>query len=122
MASLQSTLKQILTSRQINRLAVDAVNQDLRDISLELESEIKTRTPVDTGRLRASMTARETGLLKHEVATNIVYAGWIEFGEVTRRDGKIVTTVPRAMMRKGASEIERRGVGQFRRSARFLNK
>lgn len=114
MASLQSTLKQILTSRQINRLAVDAINQDLRDISLELESEIKDRTPVDTGRLRASMTARETGLLKHEVATNIVYAPFIEFG--TSR------IAPRAMMRKGASEIERRGVSQFRRSARFLNK
>ena len=114
MASLQSTFKQILTSRQISRLAVDAVNQDLRDISLELESEIKTRTPVDTGRLRASMTARQTGRLEHEVATNIVYAPFIEFG--TSRIS------PRAMMRKGASEIERRGVSQFRRSARFLNK
>ena len=114
MARLQSTVKQILTSRQINRLAINALNQDLRDIVSELESEIKVRTPVDTGDLEASMTARETSLLKHEVATNVEYAPFIEFG--TSR------IAPRAMMRKGASEIERRGVGQFRRSARFLNK
>lgn len=70
-----------------------------------LESAIKARTPVKTGNLQGSMTGRRTGWAKGEVATNVPYAEYVEYGTSKM--------APRAMMRKGANDLEQRGVGIF---------
>lgn len=73
-------------------------DKDLGDIALMTETEIKNRTPVVTGRLKASMVARRIKLLDHEVATNVEYAPYVEYG--TSAFGA------RAMMRRGAAAVE----------------
>lgn len=70
-----------------------------------LETAIKVRTPVKTGNLQGSMTGRKTGWAKGEVATNVPYAVHLEYGTVKMS--------PRAMMRLGAEDLAKRGVGIF---------
>jgi HK97 gp10 family phage protein len=69
-------------------------NERLKEISAQLKSgmakacllverDAKTNAPVDTGRLRASITNRietEEGQLVGIVGTNVVYASYQEFG------------------------------------------
>lgn len=90
------------------RKEVDNLNEDRIDkIALPLlETAIKVRTPVKTGNLRASMTKRKTGFAMGEVATAVPYAEYVEYGTVKMS--------PRAMMRRGASDLEKRGVGIFK--------
>lgn len=98
----------------------EALDQDLGDITLLMETEIAEATPVVTGRLKGSMVGRRNpqsktnlpvgnGLnaLEFEVATNVEYAPFVEYG-TSRFSG-------RAMMRRGAAKIEARGLGLFRR-------
>lgn len=51
-----------------------------------LEAEVKTRVPVDTGTLRASMTTQTVDQHNVEVGTNVEYAPYINDGHVTRDD------------------------------------
>lgn len=46
---------------------------------LYYEGEVKKRTPVDTGRLRSSIT-HEIGADKALVGTNVQYASYVEYG------------------------------------------
>ena len=88
------------------------LDKDITDITALTETEIKKRTPVLTGRLKASMTARKVGFLKGEVATGVNYAPHVEFG--TRRSS------PRAMMRKGGSVIAKKGLRLLKKSRNVL--
>ena len=46
----------------------------------EIEGQIKRETPVDTGRLRSSITRNLTDPLTGRVGTNVKYARYVEFG------------------------------------------
>ena len=88
-----------------------ALDQDLGDVALMTETAIKNKTPVDTGRLKASFVARKVKFLDHEVATNVEYAPHVEYG--TR------SFSGRSMMRRGAAEIKSLGDKPLRRSRKL---
>jgi len=95
-----------ITTKFIRKLNPDEellrrLDADLGNIALMTETEIKNLTPVVTGRLKGSMVARRIKLLDHEVATNVEYAPYVEYG--TSRFGA------RAMMRRGAAAVEAYG-------------
>ena len=95
--------KNMATRQEIER----DIDQDMSNIAIPLlETAIKVRTPVDTGNLQGSMTGRRTGWAKGEVATSVPYAEYLEYGTVKMS--------PRAMMRQGANDLEKRGVGIFK--------
>jgi len=73
----------------------------------QLETAVRNRTPVRTGNLKAHIDGRRTGWARGEVATNVEYAEYVEYG--TSRFS------PRAMFRIGASDVEKKGVRYFRK-------
>jgi len=96
-------IKNIATRQAIRR----KMDTDINNIAVPLlETAIKVRTPVDTGTLQGSMTGRRTGWAKGEVATNVPYAEYLEYGTAKM--------APRAMMRQGANDLEKRGVSIFK--------
>lgn len=60
------------------------VNNELKRIAIQTVREAKDRAPVDTGRLRTSITFEEeqnrNGFLKLVVGSNVDYAPFVEFG------------------------------------------
>lgn len=62
------------------RSAHRAIEGALRDGALETQAGAQRIVPVDTGRLRASITTRDSGPLNFEVYTNVDYAGYVEWG------------------------------------------
>lgn len=100
------TITKFIEKIKINEAVAQALDQDLNDFVTPMtESKIREFTPVDTTTLRSSMTGRRKGFLEHEVATNVPYAIYVEFGTWKM--------APRAMMRKGGE-----AVGKM--SAKFL--
>lgn len=96
-------VKNLTTRQEI----VDKLDRDINQTAVPLlETAIKVRTPVKTGNLQGSMTGRKTGWAKGEVATNVPYAEFVEYGT------KFMA--PRAMMRQGANDLENRGVDIFK--------
>lgn len=57
-----------------------AVGDAVTEAAMLVEREAKMAVPVDTGRLRSSITADEKEPLHYEVGTNVEYAGKVEFG------------------------------------------
>ncbi len=91
----------------VRKEVTDKMDTDINHIAVPLlETSIKNRTPVKTGNLKGSMTGRKTGWATGEVATNVPYAEHVEYG--TSRMS------PRAMMRLGAEDLEKRGVDIFK--------
>ena len=58
---------------------LERLQKDIEKAALTLEKDAKENCPVDTGRLRASITT-EIGKLEAEVGTNVEYAQSVEFG------------------------------------------
>lgn len=66
----------------------DAVERDLKsnlrqalsDGAANTQNTAQALAPVDTGRLRSSISTRETGPLTFEVYTNLEYAPYQEYG------------------------------------------
>ena len=57
------------------RIAEEEIEAGVQDI----RTDAVAAAPVDTGRLRSSITAESQGL-EGEVSTNVEYAGYMEFG------------------------------------------
>ncbi len=57
-----------------------SVENEVEQAAFSVEREAKIICPVDTGRLRASITADKKDELHYEVGTNVEYAGYVEFG------------------------------------------
>ena len=55
------------------------LQQNIEKAALSVERNAKRNCPVDTGKLRASITT-EVGKLEAEVGTNVEYAPCVEFG------------------------------------------
>ena len=58
---------------------LERLQKDIEKAALTLERNAKQKCPVDTGKLRASITT-EVGNLEAEVGTNVEYAPYVEFG------------------------------------------
>ncbi len=56
------------------------ITQQLYRLGLKIVKEAKMRCPVDTGRLRSSITTKVTNDFKVKVGSNVSYAPMIEFG------------------------------------------
>lgn len=61
-------------------LSTQGVDDLLAEIALEVEREAKRRAPVDTGRLRSSISTFKDGPLQHGVVANVEYGAFLEFG------------------------------------------
>jgi HK97 gp10 family phage protein len=57
----------------------EPVNEGIRKVTEWMERMVKISTPVDTGRLRSSMTSELIGQMG-KVGTNVQYAPFVEFG------------------------------------------
>jgi len=65
--------------------AMGSIAEALMDGGLSVEREAKINCPVDTGRLRASITTRQTSETLVEVGTNVEYAENVEYGTSKQR-------------------------------------
>ena len=84
---------------------VNEMDNNIKKATAELETAIRNRTPVRTGNLKAHIDGRMVGFAKGEVATNVEYAEYVEYG--TSRMS------PRAMFRRGANDVEKKGLKIF---------
>lgn len=64
------------SQREVHR----TIEQALSDGAVTVQGTAQALAPVDTGRLRASISTRDTGPLNFEVYTNIEYAPYQEYG------------------------------------------
>ena len=60
-----------------------ALQRGIQKFAFQVERFSKQQTPVDTGRLRASIST-DIGNLYAKIAPHTVYAGWIHEGKMTR--------------------------------------
>ncbi len=71
--------KRLLAALDGQKTIKTPLAQAIRHITLFLDRETKLATPVDTGRLRASITNQVTAEFG-QVGTNVEYASFVEFG------------------------------------------
>lgn len=78
--------------QQFEEAMDDAVLAALEEIGLAAERFAKRETPVDTGRLRNSIThALDAGTGSVYIGTNVEYAPYVEFGVRGRKGKKMLT-------------------------------
>lgn len=77
-------LKRVLESTG-HRLT-EAITNAVAEVAIDVEREAKRNTPVDTGRLRSSLGVEVVDALglQRDVATNVEYAPFVEFGTSTQ--------------------------------------
>lgn len=90
----------------VRKEIVKSLDKNIKKVVALTETAIRNRTPVRTGNLKSHIDGRMTGFAKGEVATNVEYAEPVEYG-TTKFSA-------RAMFRRGASDIEKRGVAVFK--------
>lgn len=56
------------------------VDLELNAAAVDIETKAKINAPVDTGRLRASISSNKLSLLRYEVRVATNYAAYVEFG------------------------------------------
>lgn len=78
-----------LTGHRLTEALIAAV----AEASLEVETEAKRNTPVDTGRLRSSLGQEvvDSQGLSRDVATNVEYAPYVEYGTSTQEAQPFLT-------------------------------
>jgi len=85
-----SALKQ--TAHAMRKHAKTVLNGLSLKTAEYLAEEAKIRTPIDTGLLKKSWEARETGALKAYTENPIHYASFVEFGTRFMNGQKFLTT------------------------------
>ena len=58
----------------------EVVSSNISNMGLRFEALAKKATPVDTGRLRASITTQDQQGMSYVVGTNVEYAEYVEYG------------------------------------------
>lgn len=58
----------------------EAVREIVQETILAIETQAKIKTPIDTGALRASIQSEMTGETSGQVATNIEYSVYVNYG------------------------------------------
>ena len=80
MSNLEIDARAFLSSLdEYQENVLERLQKDIEKAALTLEKDAKENCPVDTGRLRASITTK-MGKLEAEVGTNVEYAPSVEFG------------------------------------------
>ena len=80
MSNLEIDARAFLSSLdEYQENVLERLQKDIEKAALTLEKNAKQNCPVDTGKLRASITT-EVGNLEAEVGTNVEYALYVEFG------------------------------------------
>lgn len=84
MAKLEGQKKIEEKLKKINKTATNNIEQALLNGALFVERDAKIKVPVDTGRLRQSITHKDENFGSNnpyvEVGTNVEYAPTVEFG------------------------------------------
>lgn len=65
------------------RDAINASGDEIKKTALSIEKDAKKRSPVDTGRLRGSITHKfneSMGGIEANIGTNVEYANFVEYG------------------------------------------
>lgn len=77
---ISSDVEKIL--REFNKTATveKDVSKLIKNTLHNIERDAKKSCPVDTGRLRGSITTNIISTYSGEVGTNVEYAGWVEYG------------------------------------------
>lgn len=96
----------LIKNLAVRKEIADNLDKGILKVTALLETAIRNRTPVRTGNLKAHIDGRRTGWARGEVATNVEYAEYVEYG--TSKFS------PRAMFRLGASDIEKKGLAVFK--------
>lgn len=105
-----STAKSTNNLPRLSTQIEKALSQLIRKTGFSIEARAKTLCPVDTGRLRNSITTRIDGPLKVTVGTNVEYAQYQEFGTRHQKGKPFMTPAVDAEMKefqKGLAQIER---------------
>jgi HK97 gp10 family phage protein len=105
---LQQTLNKL---QKVDNQISKEVDAELLASALNIESKASKMAPVDTGRLRNSITYRDAGKLRYEIVAQTRYAPYVEFGT-----GKLVQ-IP-AGLETYAAQFKGKGIRQINRSAR----
>jgi len=96
----------LIKNLAVRKEITDSLDKGIIKVIALTETAIRNRTPVKTGNLKAHIDGRRTGWARGEVATNVEYAEFVEYG--TSKFS------PRAMFRLGASDIEKKGLAVFK--------
>jgi len=96
----------LIKNLAVRKEILDSLDNGIKKVIALTETAIRNRTPVKTGNLKAHIDGRRTGWAKGEVATNVEYAEFVEYG--TSKFS------PRSMFRLGASDIEKKGLAVFK--------
>jgi HK97 gp10 family phage protein len=73
----------VLKFNRFDTVVADRVRAVVKDIAHDIERGAKQKCPVDTGRLRASITTQlSSDGFGAEIGTNVDYAEYVEFGTV----------------------------------------
>jgi len=78
------------SAKRLRRVADGALGGFAGDVGRHLAKAATERTPVDTGKLRASWTVAETGGMTAVVKNSVRYASFVEFGRRNRGGGAFV--------------------------------
>ncbi len=76
-----------LQKKLVKEVVLQPFNEGIKKIVLALQREVMVATPVDTGRLRASVTPKlteENGVFQGIVGTWVTYSPFIEYGHLAR--------------------------------------
>jgi len=96
-------------SFNLNRSGSEKIAEALNKKALRIVREAKQRAPVDTGRLRASITAElvEQGKTpKALVSSNVEYAPYVEFGTENRPAQPFLRPAARQVLKQGVTRAD----------------
>jgi HK97 gp10 family phage protein len=86
------------------------INDQLRKTGFRIVREAKQRAPVDTGRLRSSITLEEeqlpNGLITVTVGSNVEYAPIQEFGSENQPAQPFLRPAARQVISKGTTKAD----------------
>ena len=80
---IREIVSKLMTGLNVKKSGEDKIAEALNKKALRIVRQAKQLAPVDTGRLRSSITAeliRSDGRPKDVVGTNVEYAPFVEFG------------------------------------------
>lgn len=90
------------------------IEEIVKETAFNVEREAKKNAPVDTGRLRGSITTK-LDKLEAEVGTNVKYASFVEYG-TSRQAAKPFMSTARISVENDLDKIVAKGVRDYLRS------
>lgn len=86
MANKGNIIVQLTSNKgEILQLTDEAIARALEAVGLQAEGYAKLKCPVDTGRLRNSITHTQADKLTEIIGTNVEYAAYVELGTIRQK-------------------------------------